>query len=249
MANSTYRDVVNRILQQCGEPTIPDASTFNTDSSLTKIQLQAKLFVDKVHRRLVRQNKGRYLLRKTTWSVTSSTNSYNIAAGVLVEDLKPDTVFITTSGKGRKLEYIEYEQWLEMFPSGETVKSIPAYWFVYPPDGTGTDKVGFSPPSNYSLTIQYEYYLNVTGLTSATDEIAFPVRYEDILWEHATLWIEVAKSEGKAADYALILERLFEELKQTSLGSAEKSPKVTLGYKGLGFRKTGYRGRYASSPD
>ncbi|MBS1586947.1 MAG: hypothetical protein JSS82_15535 [Bacteroidetes bacterium] len=246
MANSQFRDVVNRVLQHVGEPTIPDASTFNTDSSLTKIQLQAKLFVDKVNRRLVRKSRGRFLSRVGTFSVTSGSNSYSLPAGVLAEDLKEDTVFVTTTGKGRKLEYIDYDEWLMWFPSGETTKGLPSRWYVYPPDGTGVDKIGFSAPSNVSLTVRYEYYLNVSPITLATDEIAFPVRFEDILWDHATMWVEVSKAEGKASDYAMILDNLFEDLRQEALGSPEHPPKVVLGLGAMGFRKT--RSRYARSP-
>ena len=248
MANSQFRDVVNRVLQHVGEPTIPDASTFNTDSSLTKIQLQAKLFVDKVNRRLVRKNRARFLSRKATFSVTSGSNSYSLPNGVFVEDIKSDSVFITTTGKGRKLEYVPYDQWLLYYPEGETVKGIPSFYYDLPPDGTGVDKIAFSQPSNYSLTVQYEYYVNVAPITVATDEIAFPARFEDILWDHAQMWVEVAKSEGKAADFALVLDNLFEELRQESLGAAEKPPRVTLGFTGLGFRKTRYDSRYAKSP-
>lgn len=244
MPGSTYMAVVDRVLQNAGEQAIADSTNFAnaTGAELTKVQLQAKLFVDKVHRRIMRKLKGRFFTRKTTLSLLSSTNSYALPAGLYGEDMKPDSLFITTAAYARgPLKFMEYDKWMENFPGGETSKGTPFRWFLYPPDGTGVDHVGFSPPPIAAMTVQFEYFLVPSPLVLYSDTVAIPERSEDILWDFGQMWLEVSKSEGKAADFASILDSLFEELRQTNLGPLEKPPAINFGRMKLGG---GIRGRY-----
>lgn len=246
MANSTYINTVNRVLKHSGQQPIADNTTFNDDTLLTKVQLQAKLFVDRANRRLIRTNRKRLSLRKYTMSLSSGTNSYALNAGTTIENLKQGSWFITTAGYGRQLEYIPYDTWLTWYPEGESTEGIPEYWFDLPPDGTG-DKVGFSPPPSASLTVQYEGYQDVSPLTSATDTIEFTSQNEDILWDFAAFYLETQLAEGKAIDIAPFLDGLFSELRQLTLGARDKPPAVKLGMKLRGVQR--WSRRWAYSPD
>lgn len=240
MAASTYKAVVDRILQLAGEQAITNNSDFaNASGELTKIQLQTKLYVDKVHRGITRKAKIRTSVRKTTLSLTNASNSYALPSGVYGEDIKPASLFITTVGKEKgPLPYIEYDRVMEMFPSGETAKGVPNRWFLYPSDGTGTDYIGFTPPPNSNMTLQYEYYKVPSPLSAYNDTVQIDPRFEDILWDYGQMWVEVSKSEGKAADYASILERALEEYQQLNLGPIEKPPGVDFGRMKLGMGRS-----------
>lgn len=251
MANSTALQLVNRILENAGELPIADAATFNAETDLTKIQLQAKRYADKVQRRLGRTSRLRTQKRKATLSLTNSTNTYSLPSNVYLEDLVEESLVITSGTAVRPpITYIDYEDWIRRYPTGESVKGVPIHFFCYPGDGTGVEKLGFSAPPNANYTVQYEYIVVPAPIAAATDEIFLSPRYEDVLWDYGQMWLEVAKSEGKAGDYAALIDRLIEEMKQYNFGSLEKPPGVDLGFKLCGtLHKGGYIGLRANSPE
>lgn len=245
MANSEYLAVVNRVLEHAGQVTITSSTDFN-NNNIEKVQLQAKRFVDKANRRLIRSHRPRQRLRKFTLSLTSGDNDYTLNATTSLENLKQGSWFITTDGIARgPLKYITYDEWLMRYPAGEDVESIPECWFDYPPDGvTSGDRVGFSPPPNQNMTVQYEGYLDVTALTNATDKVAFDTKFEDIIWDYGQLFLEACLSEGKTAEIGAFLDGMEAELRQLSMGPRDEPPKVNLGIRLPGVSKC--TGRYAS---
>lgn len=245
MANSTYMDTVNRCLYHAGQAPIPGSTEFADPTKLSRAQLQAKLFVDKANRGLIRSMRGRFLKRKYTFNTSSVSNSYNIDSTTSLENLVEDSMFRTTAGKGGQIEYIPYETWLTWFPSGESTKGIPNFWFDYPPDGTGVDKIGFSPPPNGTIAIQYEGYLDPVVLSAYNDVIQWPSKFEDLLWDYAQVWIEMSLSEGKMEQIGVFLDPLFAQVRQLSLGPIDKPPSVSLGMKLGGIRKGGQRSAYS----
>lgn len=137
-----------------------------------------------------------------------------------------------------------------MFPAGETNKGFPQYFFDYPSDGTNIEKIGFSSPPGSNYTVQYEYILVPGSISQAADEIFLSSRYEDILWDYGQMWLEVSKSEGKAQDYANLIDELTEELRQYNYGSLEKPVGIDLGFKLCGtLRKGGGYGLRVRSPN
>lgn len=250
MANSTAYAVTNRILEFCSEQTISSTSDFTNETNLTRNQLMAKRFVDKVNRRLGRTSRLRQQRRKTTLSLTNASNSYSLPAGVLLEDLVEDSMRCITAGKAYgPLKYITYHQWMDIFPGGETGQGLPQFFFDYPPDGTGVDKLGFSPPANQNLTMQYEYIKVPGAITAHTDEIFLDARFEDILWDYGQRWMEVVMSQGKSPEYAAVVDGLIDELRQWDYGSIEKQPGIDLGFKLCGTLRKNIGGYRASSPD
>lgn len=237
-------DTVNRILNQAGQDPIPDSSTF-TNGPLTKVQLQTKLFVDKANRGLVRSIRGRFMKRKYTFNTSAASNSYSVDTTTSLENMVEDSMFRTSAGKGGRIEYIPYDTWITWFPEGESVKGIPNFWFDYPPDGSGVDKIGFSPPPNATIAIQYEGYLDPVVLSAYNDVIQWPQKFEDLLWDYAQLWVEMVLSEGKMEQIAVFLEPLFTQVRQLTLGPVDKPPSVDLGMRLGGVRKGGSRSAYS----
>lgn len=246
MAFSNMFAVCNRILDHAGEDQIPDTTSFNAEgASLSRTQLQCKRFVDLVNRRLGRNVRIRQMKRKgtiTTAAWNGSNNTYSLPNGVMVEDLVPETFFITTTGKAGELRHIPYEKWLQIFPQGESADGRPCQWYDLLPDGTDVDKIAFSPPPDNVYTIQYEYYLVPGPISQASDYVFLDTRHEDILWHYGQMWLEVSKAEGKASDFAQIINDLIAQLKQEGYGSAENPPGITLGFKIPCLKK--YRGDF-----
>lgn len=242
MANSTYISTVNRVLYHAGQQPIADNTTFNDNTLLEKPQLQAKLFVDKAHRRLIRTSRPRERKRLFTFNTADGDNDYTLDSTVTFENLVQDSWFITTSGVAKgPLKYITYDQMLEWFPAGQTSEGVPDYWFDYPNNGTN-ERFGFIPIPAGTYAVQYEGYLDVGALSSATDTIAFPVKFEDILWDHAQTWLEISMSEGKAQDMYAVLDGLFQEYRQLTQGPRDRPPQIRIGIKVQGPQKG--RGRW-----
>lgn len=251
MANSTAFAVTNRILEFAGEQTISSTSDFTNETNLLKTQLMAKRFVDKVNRRLGRTSRLRQQRRKATLSIDDSTNSWALPSGVFVEDLVQGSLRCITTDKGYgPLGYLTYDEYMDRFPNGETTQGLPMRFFDYPPDGTGTDHLGFSPPANQDLDIQYEYFAVPGAITSHSDVIFINSRFEDVLWDYGMRWMELVLSQGKAAEYAAVVDGLIEELRQWDYGSAEKQVGIDLGFKICGTVKKNTGGLRATSlPD
>lgn len=240
MANSTYRSIVNRILQQAGQATIDSDNTFNDNTLLDKAQVQAKVFTDLINRRMVSSLRARFLRRQFTITTSSSSNSSSVDSTVAPEKIISGSMFITTSGYGRgPLEYLPYDTWLSWFPEGETVKGIPKYWLLLPPDGTNTDHIAFSPPPNGTYSIKYEAYLKPVALSAASDTIAWPVEHEHVLIVAGQTFLEMALSEGKMQDIGQFMEPFISEMKQLTLGPDDETPKVDIGMR---FNSTPVRG-------
>lgn len=249
MANPSALSACNRILEHAGEPTVL-AADFDAETSLSKIALQCKRYLDKANRRLGRQTRLRINRRTATLSLTNASNTYSLPTGVLLEDLEEDSLIIADAASfGQHIKYMPYQDWVRMWPAGETVKGRPVWFFDYPADGTNIDKLGFSQPPGANYTVKYQYYKAPNAITVSTDQVILDDRFVDVLWDHGQMWLEVSKAEGKAADYAAILDSLVDQLKQANQGSLEKPPGIDLGFSLCGtMQKYGGR-RRAYSPN
>lgn len=249
MANSTAYAVTNRILEFAGDQTISSTSDFTNETNLSRTQLMAKRFVDKVNRRLGRTSRLRQQRRKATLSLTSSGNSYALPSGVFVEDIVARSVRCITSNKGYgPLAYMTYDEFMNKFPNGQTVQGLPQYYFDYPPDGTGTDYLGFSPAADQNLSMQYEYFLVPGTISAHTDLVFLNPRFEDVLWDYGSRWLELVLSQGKTAEYAAVVNDLIEELRQWDYGSDERQMGIDMGFKLCGTLRKNTGGLRADSP-
>lgn len=233
MANSTFFDCVNRILLEAGQSAVADTTTFNSNNSLTKTQLQTKYFVDRANRGLIRKLRARWLKRELSLNLSAypgTANSYALSSTIRLENIVDGSVFISGATYGRKLEYVPYEEWKKRFPQGETVAGIPRFWYDLPRTANSeNDKIAFSPPPSKTLTVTYEAYLRPVVLVNASDEIAFEPDWEDVLWTYALTWLEMSLSEGKMPAVQQFCEPMFSEIRQLTLGVSEKPPSVDFG--------------------
>lgn len=244
MANSTYLDTVNRILYHAGQSPIADASTFNTNSSLEKVQLQAKLFVDKVNRRLMRRHRMRFAKRQFSLSLSYASNSYSLTSGgitITVEQIVEDSMFITTSGYAGPVHHLDYYKWKLMYPEGETTQGVPTRWIDLPPEGNAYDKIAFSAPPVDSMTCIFDYYQDPVVLSTATDTIQWPSKFEDVIWDYGQLFVEIVLSEGKASDMQALMADIDSEIRQLNNGAIENPPKVDIGLSMTGLYRRARR--------
>lgn len=253
MANSTYLDTVNRVLKRAGQKTIADANTFNgVSGTLTKAQVQAQVYVDEANRMCALEMPGHFLKRKATISTTATLSDNNtgfaLNSATSLENLIEDSWFITTTGYGRELKPMSYEDWVRLDPDGHTLQSIPSHYIPWVPSGSGVaDRVHFYPAPNAVFTVQYEYYLDPAVLSAATDEIVWPKKFEHLLWTTAGVFLEIVLAEGKAGDFGQFLLPALTTVRQHSQGLSQLTPSVDLGIKMKPFRRGGTR--TALSPD
>lgn len=228
MTNSTYLATVNRILEHAGQTPFADATAFNSGTP-EKIQLQAKRFVDRVNRMLLRKTRPRFSRREFTISATSASNAYSLDATTAPEYLIEHSWYIATTGYGARLEHKDYDYWKDEYPESETTQGIPTHWIMLPFNGTA-DRVAFSPPASTNLSIKYSGYLIPVVLSAATDVIVWPVELEDIIWDYGWQYVETVLAEGKAQDVQALMSNLYEEIAQFTRGPSEATPTLKMGF-------------------
>ena len=247
MAFAAYWNCVNTVLLNAGEDPFTSTGQFDgAASGYGKLQGQAKSFMAKAHARIMQRGHFRYLRKPFTITTSNASNVYNLT-GFNAEDIRPKSMFNTTSGfGGGYIVPIDYDDWLSQFPNGEVAQGVPVRYFLYPAGGSDADTLGFSPPPSGVFTIQMEYDVPPVQLVNSTDLVQVRTRDLYILLDHCQMWVEVSKSEGKAPDFAVAMEMLFEELRQGNTGDPSRPPKVTFQMRQLGLRKR--NGQYAYSP-
>lgn len=212
---STFRTIVNRLLRLHGEQEIADDSTFNTNASLTKLQLQAKEWFALCHQWIMATPRSRFLLRDFTFNTSNGVNSYSLDSTTNYERILEQSFFITTAGSEYgPLEYVDLMRYRNEFSAGpETSTGRPTRWFLhFRAAGETVDKVGFSPIPGATYAIRYSAFRKPYVLSAATDTIAFEAE-----WEHPVLlwggtFLEMAKAEGKAMDYGQFIQEVKSEL-------------------------------------
>lgn len=249
MPNSTFFQATNTCLRRHGQKEIVDASTFNTQGSLTKTQSQCKHFIMEANAWLALDVRPEFLRRRGTITTTSSSNDnttgYTLAC--TPSSLIPHTWFNTTSGKGEPLTEKKFTDWVAEDPDGHTATGRPKHWIVIPQSALGaTDRVSFQPIPDAAYTIRYEYWHEPAMLSVASDEIVWTPRIEPILWESAGAFLEVILAEGKAAEMSQFLIPHLTKIRQITGASDELPPHVIMGMN-IGYRSRGRRSAF--SPD
>lgn len=147
MANSTFKQTVDRVLTMGGQVTIGNSSgDFNSDT-LDKPQQQAKSFVEYANRFLALETKGRFTKRKfqLTTAATTATNPnvYPISRQTRFERLVKDSWFLVSPTlNAQPLFWKKYDTWLTQYPQGETATGVPQFWIPLPPELFGYTELG-----------------------------------------------------------------------------------------------------------
>lgn len=239
---ATWRGEVNKALILSGQATIADNTTFDSDGSLDKIQLQAKYAYQRAYMTAWREGRFRFLERSYTITTADGTSDYNVDATTAPEYFVENSFRITTAGVSKGLvSYWTLADYNLNFPEGNgTAEGAPDHWVLLSPDGTGTDKIRFYPTPNAVLSIKYRAYLKPTQLTAASDTIKFPDDASDALVEFCQVYLETLLGEGKAPDFMALLQPSLTALKAIYRGPVDEKSKLSMNLQIEG-RKIGTR--------
>lgn len=227
---ATWRGEVNKALILSGQATIADNTTFDSDSSLDKIQLQAKYAYNRAYMTAWREGRFRFLERSFTITTADGTSDYNVDTTTAPEYFIENSFRVTTSGSSKgRIPYMSLADYNSAFPEGNgTTEGIPDYWVLLSPDGTGTDKIRFYPTPNAVLSIKYRAYLQPVQLSAASDTIKFPDAASDVLVEFCQVYLESVLGEGKAPDFMSMLQPSLTALKAIYRGPVDEKSKLSM---------------------
>ena len=102
-----------------------------------------------------------------------------------------------------QLEYLSYEEWNETFRERDAATSTsklgtPEHIFT-----TYNDEIGLTPtPDSDNLTINFDYYITHTDLSSSTDTSIIPARFEPIIIARARYYVFMLRSDLQNAQFA-----------------------------------------------
>jgi hypothetical protein len=168
MANSTYFQTVNTCLRRAGQAEIASTTIFDGGSgTLSKIQRQAKQFVDEANRWLMLDQPAEFLKREGSITVDdgaagvpdATDNNTGWSIGCFNEQVIAGTVFITTTAKGRELMPMDFNDWRRMDPDGHTSTGTPSHYIPRPQTSVGqtADKWSFYPVPNAIITVKEKH--------------------------------------------------------------------------------------------
>tara|TARA_E500000318_G_C3554406_1_gene210412 strand:+ start:45 stop:1109 length:1065 start_codon:yes stop_codon:yes gene_type:complete len=142
-------------------------------------------------------------LAETTFTATATTHyvSFTEAAGgaafvklvQLSEDVQP-----------RPLKYISYEEYNESFRERDNrldTNKFAEPEYVYT---TYNDEIGLTPiPDTSNRTLEFDYYVSHTDLSSATDTSIIPTRFEPVINARAKYYTHLFRSDVQSAQFSL----------------------------------------------
>ena len=142
-------------------------------------------------------------LAETTFTATATTHyvSFTEAAGSaafvklvqLSEDVQP-----------RPLKYISYEEYNESFRERDSrldTNKFAEPEYVYT---TYNDEIGLTPiPDTSNRSLEFDYYVSHTDLSSATDTSIIPTRFEPVVNARAKYYTHLFRSDVQSAQFSL----------------------------------------------
>lgn len=148
-------------------------------------------------------NGNEVALTETTFTATATTHhvSFTEAAGSaafvklvqLSEDVQP-----------RPLKYISYEEYNESFRERDSrldTNKFAEPEYVYT---TYNDEIGLTPiPDTSNRTLEFDYYVSHTDLSSATDTSIIPTRFEPVVNARAKYYTHLFRSDVQSAQFSL----------------------------------------------
>lgn len=230
MANSTFRQLCERVLKLTGRNVFASDSEFN-NGNIDAEKATLKELMSLANQRYVRTQRGRALRREFTFNTADGDNSYPLNPATSIARLVPKSWYITTAGSGRALKYFPggYYAYKAKYPEGEDTEGVPVYWFDMPPTDASENEVGFSPPPDGVYAVKYSGYLRPIPLTQASDVVVFPVEFEDGLVTAAAALLTLMQGEGKYPDLAVMLDPIFAEIEQNDIGPLDEQLGCDLG--------------------
>ena len=138
-----------------------------------------------------------------TFEATGTTTYISFSQSVDTQ-VDIDNVKCTEDFDPRKLKYLSYDEFQEVYKRRDTSSNITKLAepvFVY---RTQDLKFGLSPvPDKSTYTIAYEYYKTTTQLSSDTDTSDIPARYEHIVIAKARYYVSLLRADTAMAQASL----------------------------------------------
>ncbi len=142
-------------------------------------------------------------LTETTFTATATTHhvSFVEASGnsafVKLVELSEDVLPIP-------LKYLSYEEYNDAFRERDTRPDTDKFAdpeYVYT---TYNDEIGLTPiPDTSNRTLEFDYYVAHTDLSSATDTSIIPTRFEPVVNARAKYYTHMFRSDVQAAQFSL----------------------------------------------
>jgi len=142
-------------------------------------------------------------LAETTFTATATTHyvSFTEAAGsaafVKLVELSEDVLPIP-------LKYLSYEEYNDAFRERDTRPDTDKFAdpeYVYT---TYNDEIGLTPiPDTSNRTLEFDYYVDNTDLSAATDTSIIPARFETVINARAKYYTHMFRSDVQAAQFSL----------------------------------------------
>lgn len=236
MANSTFYDFTQALMDRHGEPRFDSTSQFNS-GPWSKLQLQAKSWTSVLHAMLMGSARWSFLLKDYEITTSDASNSYAISEETNYERIEVDSMRITTTGEEcPQLDYVPINEYRKEYPSENESQGKPRRWFLRR-RAAGVDYVGFSAPPDGEYDIAFSAFIKPYKLVNATDLIAIPPEWEHVFIFADALFLEYCKSEGKAPDYAPFLERCLTEMEACVLAPPDEVLRINPGFSFTGRKQ------------
>tara|TARA_R110002074_G_scaffold23362_1_gene70849 strand:+ start:38 stop:1102 length:1065 start_codon:yes stop_codon:yes gene_type:complete len=142
-------------------------------------------------------------LTETTFTATATTHyvSFTEAAGnaafVKLVELSEDVLPIP-------LKYLSYEEYNDAFRERDTRPDTDRFAdpeYVYT---TYNNEIGLTPiPDTSNRTLEFDYYVDNTDLSAATDTSIIPARFETVINARAKYYTHMFRSDVQAAQFSL----------------------------------------------
>jgi len=194
----TYLELCNAVLRELNEVEITNVT------STRGIQTAVADFVNKAQRDIINS--------EVEWPFTVQNESDTTVDGQRLYDFESDaktlkwstfTVQETASLPEKRLSYISYDEYLDLYHESDTnpdgsAEGLPEYVY-HTPD----NKYGLSPtPDKSTYTIRYAYYATNADLAVNADTPVVPDRFHDVIINRAKYYAYLLRSDPQAAQFA-----------------------------------------------
>ena len=199
MANSTYLQLVNKVLVLMNEVQLSES---NFDDAIGIYQAVKNAVNSSINDINSAEYEWPFNFTQTFQTLTVGQVLYSLPADVKVVDW--ESFYVNNDGtlnlSTRNLERINKEEWEKKYKEKDfdnTTSGIGLPDFVFP---YGSNQFGISQASDQAYTVKYNYYKVPTQLSAATDTTDIPDTWDYVIVAGALWYGNLFKSDENTAD-------------------------------------------------
>jgi hypothetical protein len=194
----TYKELCNAVLRELNEVEITNVtSTRGIQSAITD-------FINKAQRDIINSEvEWPFTIQNDSDTTTDGQRLYAFESDAKTLKWSTFTVQETASLPEKRLSYISYDEYLDLYHESDTkpdgsAEGLPEYVY-HTPD----NKYGLSPtPDKSTYTIRYAYYATNTDMAVNDDTPVIPDRFHDVIINRAKYYAYLLRSDPQAAQFA-----------------------------------------------